>query len=48
MLPIRMWGMTESMLDVRAAAVSGLLVVFAFLLRLAMERAIGFARQLTR
>jgi len=48
MLPIRMWGMMESTLDVRVAAVSGLLVVFAFLVLLLMERAIGFARQLAQ
>ncbi len=48
MLPIRMWGMMESTLDVRVAAVSGLLVVFAFLVLLLLERAIGFARQLTQ
>jgi len=33
---------------VRLAAVSGLLVVFAFLVLLLMERAVGFARQLAQ
>ena len=46
MLPIRMWGMMESTLDVRVAAVSGLLVTFAFLVLLVMDRAVGLARQL--
>jgi putative spermidine/putrescine transport system permease protein len=48
MLPIRMWGMMESTLDVRVAAVSGLLVMFAFIVLLVMERAVGFARQLAQ
>ncbi|MEJ0018451.1 MAG: ABC transporter permease subunit [Acetobacteraceae bacterium] len=48
MLPIRMWGMMESTLDVRVAAVSGLLVLFAIVVLLVMERAIGFARQLAQ
>ena len=32
MLPIRMWGMMESTLDVRVAAVSGTLIMVAFVL----------------
>lgn len=41
MLPIRMWGMMESTLDVRVAAVSGTLIVAAFVLMLVMERLTG-------
>lgn len=46
MLPIRMWGMMESTLDVRVAAVSGTLIVVAFLLMLVMERSVGLTRRL--
>src|SRR5213079_358270 len=38
MLPIRMWGMMESMLDVRVAAVSGVLIAAVLALMLIMER----------
>jgi hypothetical protein len=46
MLPIRMWGMMESTLDVRVAAVSGLLILAAFLLMLVMERLTGLTRRI--
>jgi putative spermidine/putrescine transport system permease protein len=46
MLPIRMWGMMESMLDVRVAAVSGVLIVSVLVLMLVMERVVGLTRRL--
>jgi len=46
MLPIRMWGMMETSLDVRVAAVSGVLVVVAFVLLLVMDRAVGLVRRI--
>ncbi len=47
MLPIRLWGMMESALDVRVAAASGVLVALAFILLLAMDRAVGLARRMS-
>jgi putative spermidine/putrescine transport system permease protein len=46
MLPIRMWGMMESTLDVRVAAVSGVLIATVLVLMLVMERVVGFTRRL--
>ena len=46
MLPIRMWGMMESTLDVRVAAVSGTLILVAFVLMLVMERFTGLTRRM--
>ncbi|CAA9502984.1 MAG: ABC transporter permease protein [uncultured Solirubrobacteraceae bacterium] len=46
MLPIRMWGMMESTLDVRVAAVSGTLVIATLLLMLLMERLTGLTRRI--
>jgi putative spermidine/putrescine transport system permease protein len=46
MLPIRMWGMMESALDVRVAAVSGVLIATVLVLMLVMERLVGLTRQL--
>jgi putative spermidine/putrescine transport system permease protein len=46
MLPIRMWGMMESTLDVRVAAVSGVLIATVLGLMLVMERVVGLTRQL--
>lgn len=46
MLPIRMWGMMESTLDVRVAAVSGVLIFSVLGLMLLMERLVGFTRRL--
>ena len=46
MLPIRMWGMMESTLDVRVAAVSGVLIATVLALMLVMERVVGLTRRL--
>lgn len=46
MLPIRMWGMMEATLDVRIAAISGILIAAAFVLMLVMERAVGLTRRM--
>ena len=46
MLPIRMWGMMESTLDVRVAAVSGVLIAIVLALMLVMERVAGLTRRL--
>jgi putative spermidine/putrescine transport system permease protein len=46
MLPIRMWGMMESTLDVRVAAVSGVLIAVAFVLMVIMERLVGLTRRM--
>lgn len=43
-LPIRMWTMIENDLDVRAAAVSGVLIVATALLMLVMERVSGLSK----
>lgn len=43
-LPLRMWNLIENMLDVRAAAASGLLIALTLLLLLLMERVAGFSR----
>jgi putative spermidine/putrescine transport system permease protein len=45
-LPIRMWHMIESNLDVRAAALSGVLVAATLVLMLVMERVAGISRHL--
>ena len=47
MLPIRLWGMMETALDVRLAAASGVLVAAAFVLLLVMERAVGLAKRMS-
>ena len=44
-LPIRMWGMIESTLDVRTAAVSGVLIGSTVLSVLVMDRLVGLSRQ---
>jgi putative spermidine/putrescine transport system permease protein len=46
MLPIRLWGMMESTLDVRIAAVSGLFVASVIVLMLLMERVVGLTRRM--
>jgi len=46
MLPIRMWGMMESTLDVRVAAVSGILVGATLILMLLMERVVDLTRRM--
>ncbi|HZF81050.1 MAG TPA: ABC transporter permease subunit [Rubrivivax sp.] len=43
-LPIRMWHLIESSLDVRAAAVSGVLIAATLVLMLLMERVVGISR----
>jgi putative spermidine/putrescine transport system permease protein len=45
-LPIRMWGMMESTLDVRVAAVSGVLIACALTLMLIMEWTVGLTRRM--
>jgi putative spermidine/putrescine transport system permease protein len=46
MLPVRMWGMIESTLDVRVAAVSGVLILLVLALMLLMERLVGLTRRM--
>lgn len=48
MLPIRMWGMMENSLDVRVAAISGILVGFSFLVLVAMDRGVGLTKRLSQ
>jgi putative spermidine/putrescine transport system permease protein len=43
-LPIRLWNLIESSLDVRAAAVSGVLIAGTVVLALVMERVVGLSR----
>ena len=43
-LPIRMWHIIESNLDVRAAAVSGVLIAVTLVLMVVMERVAGMSR----
>jgi len=45
-LPIRMWHIIESNLDVRAAAVSGVLVAATVVLMVVMERVAGISRHM--
>jgi putative spermidine/putrescine transport system permease protein len=45
-LPIRMWHIIEASLDVRAAAVSGVLIAVTIVLGLVMERLAGISRHL--
>jgi len=46
MLPIRMWGMMESTLDVRVAAASGVLIAAVIVLVVVMERLVGLSRRM--
>lgn len=46
-LPIRMWQVIEASLDVRVAAISGVLIVATLLLMLAMERFSGLSKRLS-
>jgi putative spermidine/putrescine transport system permease protein len=46
MLPIRMWGMMESRLDVRVAAASGVLIASVIVLTVLMERLVGLSRRI--
>jgi len=43
-LPIRLWNIIESNLDVRAAAVSGILIVVTTVMVIVMERVVGVSR----
>lgn len=43
-LPIRLWNLIENLLDVRAAAVSGVLIIFTIVFALLMERFLGVSR----
>lgn len=43
-LPIRLWDLIESVLDVRAAAASGVLIALTMLLMVVMERLTGLSR----
>jgi len=47
-LPIHMWQIIDNDLDVRTAAVSGVLIAFTIMLMLAAERFAGLTRQLGR
>jgi putative spermidine/putrescine transport system permease protein len=47
MLPVRMWGMIESTLDVRVAAVSGVLIAAVVILMLVLERLVGLTRRIS-
>jgi putative spermidine/putrescine transport system permease protein len=47
-LPIRMWSMIENDLDVRAAAISGLLILSTALLMVLMERISGLSKFLVK
>jgi len=46
MLPIRLWGMMESTLDVRVAAASGVLIASVVVLVVVMERLVGLSRRM--
>jgi len=45
-LPIKLWNIIESSLDVRAAAASGVLIVATIILALVMERVAGLSRHM--
>lgn len=47
MLPIRMWGMMESTLDVRIAAIAGVLIVVTLALMIVMDRFTGLTRRMS-
>ncbi|MBD3885176.1 ABC transporter permease [Phormidium tenue FACHB-886] len=47
-LPIRMWSMIENDLDVRAAAISGLLILSTALMMIMMERISGLSKFLVK
>ena len=46
-LPLRMWGMLESQLDVRTAAVSGVLIIITALTVVVMDRVVGLTRRIS-
>ena len=45
MLPIRMWGMMESTLDVRIAAIAGVLILATLVLVIVMDRLTGLTKR---
>ncbi len=47
MLPIRMWGMMESTLDVRIAAIAGLLILATLILMVVMDRLTGLTKRMS-
>ena len=47
MLPIRMWGMMESALDVRIAAVAGVLILASLILMIVMDRLTGLTKRMS-
>lgn len=47
MLPIRMWGMMESTLDVRIAAIAGLLILATLILMIVMDRLTGLTKRMS-
>ncbi len=46
MLPIRMWGMMESTLDVRIAAIAGVLILATLVLMMVMDRLTGLTKRM--
>jgi putative spermidine/putrescine transport system permease protein len=47
MLPIRMWGMMESTLDVRVAAIAGVLILATLVLAIIMDRLTGLTKRMS-
>jgi putative spermidine/putrescine transport system permease protein len=47
MLPIRMWGMMESTLDVRVAAISGVLIACVLVLMVLLDRLVGLTKRIS-
>ncbi len=47
MLPVRMWGMMETTLDVRVAAMSGALIVVVLILMIVMDRLTNLTRRMS-
>jgi putative spermidine/putrescine transport system permease protein len=47
MLPIRMWGMMESTLDVRIAAIAGVLILATLILMIVMDRLTGLTKRIS-
>ncbi|MEI8145781.1 MAG: ABC transporter permease [Alphaproteobacteria bacterium] len=47
MLPIRMWGMMETTLDVRIAAIAGVVIVTTLILMLVMDRLTGLTKRMS-
>ena len=44
--PIRMWGMMESTLDVRIAAIAGVIILAALVLVIVMDRLTGLTKRM--